>query len=166
MSFSSIKFITNKVRLCERSEPQSEPFVGQARSVFFLRYDCYEDSFWMGWRIILIRQQCWQIKDECAALLWHALFFCRFLCHLALFQAFASLSLLFAANPSGRRHLHNQWATPAIGCEPGKAGPIRAIRVWIMFITPPQHEQVMVGRGFALSVRLVASHWLALNVNK
>jgi len=23
--------ITNKVRLCERSEPQSEPFVGQAR---------------------------------------------------------------------------------------------------------------------------------------
>ena len=25
------KNITNKVRLCERSEPQSEPFVGQAR---------------------------------------------------------------------------------------------------------------------------------------
>jgi hypothetical protein len=25
--------LTNKVRLCERSEPQSEPFVGQARPV-------------------------------------------------------------------------------------------------------------------------------------
>jgi len=25
--------ITNKVRLCERSEPQSEPFVGQARII-------------------------------------------------------------------------------------------------------------------------------------
>ncbi|RWX47864.1 hypothetical protein VT98_11951 [Candidatus Electrothrix communis] len=32
-------FLTNKVRLCERSEPQSEPFVGQARhyieNIFF-----------------------------------------------------------------------------------------------------------------------------------
>jgi hypothetical protein len=25
------KLLTNKVRLCERSEPQSEPFVGRAR---------------------------------------------------------------------------------------------------------------------------------------
>ena len=36
-------YITNKVRLCERSEPQSEPFVGQARSYYieniFLGYD-------------------------------------------------------------------------------------------------------------------------------
>jgi len=34
--------ITNKVRLCERSEPQSEPFVGQARSPYI------ENSFFEG----------------------------------------------------------------------------------------------------------------------
>jgi hypothetical protein len=33
---------TNKVRLCERSEPQSEPFVGQARSSYI------ENSFLGG----------------------------------------------------------------------------------------------------------------------
>ncbi len=27
------KHITNKVRLCEQREPQSEPFVGQARQM-------------------------------------------------------------------------------------------------------------------------------------
>ncbi|MCP3943748.1 MAG: transposase [Desulfobacteraceae bacterium] len=34
--------ISNKVRLCERSEPQSEPFVGQARSPYI------ENSFFGG----------------------------------------------------------------------------------------------------------------------
>jgi hypothetical protein len=29
--FTERGFLTNKVRLCERSEPQSEPVVGQAR---------------------------------------------------------------------------------------------------------------------------------------
>jgi capsid portal protein len=31
-SVDSRNCLTNKVRLCERSEPQSEPFVGQART--------------------------------------------------------------------------------------------------------------------------------------
>jgi len=37
-----IDCITNKVRLCEQSEPQSEPFVGQARSPYI------ENSFFGG----------------------------------------------------------------------------------------------------------------------
>ena len=32
IGLTTINHITNKVRLCERSEPQSEPFVEQARS--------------------------------------------------------------------------------------------------------------------------------------
>ena len=32
------RVITNKVRLCERSEPQSEPFVGQARFLYIRKY--------------------------------------------------------------------------------------------------------------------------------
>ncbi len=41
------KALTNKVRLCERSEPQSKPFVGQARSVTSLLVwnDATENSF-------------------------------------------------------------------------------------------------------------------------
>jgi hypothetical protein len=41
--------LTNKVRLCERSEPQSEPFVGQARVVKPGLYCIENIDLGMGW---------------------------------------------------------------------------------------------------------------------
>ena len=46
------KFITNKVRSWERSEPRSEPFVGQAR--FSERLRCYANSF-LSARVFLVK---------------------------------------------------------------------------------------------------------------